>query len=287
MNDHYTILGVLPSAELIVIHAAYRALARKYHPDSGQTAANEANSRIRELYEAYEVLSNPEKRKAYDSERAKQTSEGFDFDTDAMRAAFRDADAEQESSWSLAVKYHPVLSIAYERLKKTSDKLAFAFRSTILATKRFDNCHDVASKMESEFIARYFGKQPKIVAFARQLIVDGNKAAARELNRVVSVLGASAPAETIISRITSEFSLPMGGAYGLTENHLAQAVVAYAYFDDAVHLIEMLGGRVTKKAKHGIVVLLDSHLMLPRTFENEGEVVKWVCDNVANKILKV
>ena len=65
MKDYYDILQVSPNAEQEVIEVAYRRLARKYHPDvySGPDAAD----RMRELNEAYEVLSGPRRRAEYDA----------------------------------------------------------------------------------------------------------------------------------------------------------------------------------------------------------------------------
>src|SRR3954465_380701 len=76
-HDYYDVLGVLPSAELIVIRAAFRALAKKYHPDSWDGSKHEAELRMRSLNEAYEILSNGEKRRAYDRERKQNQDESF------------------------------------------------------------------------------------------------------------------------------------------------------------------------------------------------------------------
>jgi molecular chaperone DnaJ len=64
-KDYYRILGVDKSADPKALKQAYRKLARKYHPDQnpGNKAAAE---RFKEISEAYEVLSDPEKRKRYD-----------------------------------------------------------------------------------------------------------------------------------------------------------------------------------------------------------------------------
>lgn len=66
-SDYYSILGVLPSADADVIRAAYRALAKKYHPDTGRDAASDSRLFI-EITEAYEVLSDPIRREQYDRE---------------------------------------------------------------------------------------------------------------------------------------------------------------------------------------------------------------------------
>ena len=74
-KDYYKILGVLDDAEDIVIKAAYRALAQKYHPDKFQGSAKTAKDRMQEINEAYSVLSDPEERKKYDGSRKKQEYE--------------------------------------------------------------------------------------------------------------------------------------------------------------------------------------------------------------------
>ncbi|MFM7010173.1 MAG: DnaJ domain-containing protein, partial [Betaproteobacteria bacterium] len=66
MKDYYRILGVLDDAEDIIIRAAYKALAQRYHPDKWTGDKEQANRKMSEINEAYEVLSDAAKRKAYD-----------------------------------------------------------------------------------------------------------------------------------------------------------------------------------------------------------------------------
>lgn len=63
--DYYQVLGVDKKASEKDIKAAYRKLARKYHPDLNPNDA-EAHKKFQQLNEANEVLSDPEKRKKYD-----------------------------------------------------------------------------------------------------------------------------------------------------------------------------------------------------------------------------
>ena len=66
MNDPYEILQVHRKAEPEVIRAAYRALARKYHPDFGGDPA-----RMVAITEAFATLGNPDRRTAYDAQAAR------------------------------------------------------------------------------------------------------------------------------------------------------------------------------------------------------------------------
>jgi len=65
--DYYGILQVHPKAEKEVIDAAYRKLAAKYHPDVSK--APDAIEKMKQINAAYEVLSDPVKRAAYDAAR--------------------------------------------------------------------------------------------------------------------------------------------------------------------------------------------------------------------------
>ncbi|MBM3313518.1 J domain-containing protein [candidate division WOR-3 bacterium] len=84
-RDYYEVLGVPKDADENAIKAAYRKLARKHHPDVNPNKA-EAERRFKEINEAYEVLSDKDKRGKYDRfgadwQRAQQSGQtgGFDW----------------------------------------------------------------------------------------------------------------------------------------------------------------------------------------------------------------
>src|SRR3982750_284970 len=63
-RDYYDVLGISKGADADEIKKAYRKMAIKYHPDKNQ-GDKEAEEKFKEAAEAYEVLSNPEKRQRY------------------------------------------------------------------------------------------------------------------------------------------------------------------------------------------------------------------------------
>lgn len=75
-RDYYKILGVEKTASADDIRTSYRRLARKYHPDISKEP--DAEARMREINEARDVLSDPEKRSAYD-QLGKQPHGSQDF----------------------------------------------------------------------------------------------------------------------------------------------------------------------------------------------------------------
>lgn len=85
-RDYYDILGVSRDATLEEIKAAYRKLAVEWHPDRNKSP--QAEERFKEINEAYEVLSDPKKRAAYDQFGHSAFSPGGGFGFEGFPGGF-------------------------------------------------------------------------------------------------------------------------------------------------------------------------------------------------------
>ena len=88
-TDYYEVLGVPRDADPDTIRRSYRKLARRYHPDVN--SESDAEERFKELGEAYEVLSDADKRERYDRLGARWR----DTEREAPEESFEDFFAEQ------------------------------------------------------------------------------------------------------------------------------------------------------------------------------------------------
>jgi curved DNA-binding protein CbpA len=201
--DHYSVLGVLPTADDVVIRAAYRALAQRYHPDKWRGDPKEATEKMAEINSAYAVLSDPSKRRAFDQTRsAHQNAEPF----------FREDSEDREPTydplvgdWQIAVNFYPDLADLEKGLEKLSWRVAFAYRVEMLEKRQFEHRSEIAQRIEQDYLLRHFGTNPDVLSFARSLIEAGNKRAALALNQAIRVLGVSTSADVVIQRIASQY----------------------------------------------------------------------------------
>lgn len=102
-NDYYNLLGVDRSATADEIRKAYRKLARKYHPDVNK--ADDAATKFAEVQEAYDTLSDAEKRKMYDQ----FGSEGPQFGEGGFRGSQRGYDG----GYSQTVDFSDIFGSAF------------------------------------------------------------------------------------------------------------------------------------------------------------------------------
>ena len=119
MQDHYAVLGVPRNADQELIKATYKALLKIYHPDVFKGDKKFATEQLKKINIAYEILSDPKKRKNYDAHF--QQSSGKEENTDDFsnegfrdeRTAYQKIIAEE---WKYAMEFYPELKREYEAL---------------------------------------------------------------------------------------------------------------------------------------------------------------------------
>ena len=272
-KDYYAVLGIMPDAEVVVVIAAYRALASLYHPDKWKGDVTEATRRMAEINVAYGVLGDAAKRKQYDASR-KTSHSSFDAEDEQRDEAFDSALSELEERWQIAVEIFPDLREMRQRLAKTAHRLAFAFVTVMLETKQFNQRVQVSEAMENSFLQQYFGTNPAILAFVKRLVITGQRDAVKAVNRYVDVLGPDVPPHMIIGKVAKEFrqdadltsirkefrsALNTGDKYG-------QGLASVRLLQAMGYQSQLVGG--------GIRVLLAGSEIA--AFETENQLVDWL-----------
>lgn len=204
LKDHYRVLGVIQDAEDIVIKAAYRALAQRYHPDKWAGSPDKATVRMSEINKAFTVLSDQIRRKQYDrdlsSNEYNEPEEGSGNPVDED-----DLGTSLGHNWSAVVNYFPDLEDIINGLSKISKPLAQTYKVYMLENKEFNKRKVIADKFEREFLEKYFGKNEEIIKFSKFLIGWGVKSAAKELNQAINLLGNDIQSKSIINKILEKY----------------------------------------------------------------------------------
>ena len=199
-KDHYRILGVIQDAEDIIIKAAYRALAQRYHPDKWPGSPAEATRRMSKINGAFVVLSDPKKRKQYDQSRASNEYNELEEDSNNVGTE-DDLGNSLNENWSEAVKYFTDLEDIINDLSRISKPLAQTYKVYLLENRDFTKRKIIADQLERKFLEKYFGTNEEIIRFSRFLIRWKVKSAAKELNRAINLLGNNIHPKLIINRI--------------------------------------------------------------------------------------
>ena len=100
-KDYYAVLGLLPSATADDIGSAYRRLAKLHHPDRNPNKPN-AGRRMRDINEAYRILSDPVQRRDYDHEHARHAQPVYA--AHAAQAAPNYAAGERETLATMGIR---------------------------------------------------------------------------------------------------------------------------------------------------------------------------------------
>lgn len=287
--DHYGVLGVLPEAEEIVITAAYRALAQRYHPDKWRGDPAEAHRKMLEINAAYQVLGDAARRSEYDRAQRSASAANQDYETASEQTydeAFRDALEELEQRWEVAVGVFPDLTEQRNVLARISTSLAFTFVATLLHGKQFASRVALGAQLERAFLERYFGSNEKVLTYARGLITDGHRRAALKLNRLVEVVGSDVDPVLLISKVDEEEGVRVAREEAARvstsrERHLqlVELVRAYSYYSEAFELAK-LHGYIAKEVGGGMfrsaTVAATSPTGETLSFPDPPAFVRWV-----------
>lgn len=179
-KDHYATLGVFPDADLALIKAAHRALAKQYHPDTSDSSEPEANEKFVEIQEAYDVLKSSKKRQEYDALRKAAGNKPGDFSSDTQQD---DVEIDIDEAWQVLVQEYPDLDKIYGEFRLMSLALANSFRLTVVEAKDPSSYADIAKKLEKQFLSKYFGRYVAVQDLAKRLLLRGRNTAARRLNK--------------------------------------------------------------------------------------------------------
>lgn len=279
--DFYSILGVLPHAEAVVVTAAYRALAQQYHPDKWHGDPAIAHTRMCELNEAYRVLSDPRLRDEYDAKRRNDPPASFQADdSEATDHAFNAALQQLEERWSVAVEVFPDLAGTRASLAKMSASLAFSFVTVLLDSRQFTHRAALADGLQRQFLGRYFGSNDCILSYARELIYGGHRDAAKMLNGLVDVMGSNVEPDLLIAHVEKRYMLRAKRIEHHAAELLASEVKANGYFVDALKLARTLGYEVREESSGFFGIRLEIAVNSPdgkaRVFHSTLEFTTWV-----------
>jgi Ca-activated chloride channel family protein len=146
-KDYYAVLGVSQSATDEEIRRAYRALARRYHPDS--RTENAPTTLFHDVQTAYSVLSDPMQRRAYDRRRSEA---GLDREAalhwDIYRSQSKLCSLYDEQVLYLLIQIKPALAAEGERLPL--NLCLVIDRSTSMQGARLDNVKGAAHQIIDE-----------------------------------------------------------------------------------------------------------------------------------------
>ncbi|CAM3204719.1 DnaJ domain-containing protein [Vibrio rarus] len=202
IETYYTILNVLPDSDGSVIRGAYKALAKKYHPDTYKGDKKFANEMMQKINMAYQVLNDPIKRQAYDIEIecVNKTKSKEKKQTNKNNA---------DENWEYATQFYPDLVSIADNLLIINKNLSDTFKSEVLKQKAFSYilANRLAIELQNDFLIRNFGQDSIAQQLGLSYLKKGNKVAALELNKALVFFGSEASTKTI-EQIISQYGDP-------------------------------------------------------------------------------
>ena len=192
MKNYYHILGLSfeSKPEKSLIDAAYKALVKLYHPDIFKGNNKDLKRKITEINEAYETLSNAEKKKKYDEQlNFFHKNNLYDFSELNLEDTEKFNDKFFNNDWEIASIVYPELEERIFKLDLYSKKLTLQFQFYLLETKKFHQNKEIMNKFIDAFIEKKFGSSKLITKLSKFLIENKNKKETLYLNKLVKVVG--------------------------------------------------------------------------------------------------
>lgn len=280
-KSYYQVLGVLDDAEDIVIRAAYRSLAAKYHPDKWGEDTQFANARMTEINIAHDCLSNSERRRIYDEE-LKSSNSGTESKKFEDEEQF-DTDEEDAETWDLAVEFYPNLQNEYTTLSSINKSLANTYKIYLIKHQLFNKHIQVSKDMTEKFLEKYFGSSPDTRRLARDLLIRGEHRVARYLNDIITKLGKSVSYSQIDELLLKKFPKEMNpkGQSVSKKMTLRQTIESGNFSaDEAMEVVKLCGLQATVKySMFGNVYFIEGRDGVSRNF-SYTDLVQYIQDEI-------
>lgn len=206
MKDYYRVLGVLRNAEDIVIKAAYKALAQKYHPDRvPESEKDNATKIMMAINEAKDVLLDVVKRREYDKIYDEQKIDKQEYGSEFKESEQYNTDSPIEERWNVALGYYPDLRKIVKELSLISSNLANLYKNYMIESRRYDDRHKIKDERERDYLIRYYGDDARIREYVKALLLNNFKQAAIAINKDIIVMGNSIDYQKIYLKIERKY----------------------------------------------------------------------------------
>lgn len=197
MVNFYDTLGVSQNAEIEVIKAAHKALAKKYHPDTYSGDKKKAEEKLKSINAAFDVLSNSKKRKEYD-EKIKTNDKQTGFDDKSDFNADENGEPVLKEDWQVLIEVFPEAEEMRKQLSFYSPKLSFAYQIHLLTFKGAVNSVLTGEQLKKDYFQRHFGTNRELHNLVELLLLANKRHIAKEINRKVALLGTASSKRIII-----------------------------------------------------------------------------------------
>ena len=192
-KDYYAVLGLSASADLAAIRSAYTARLRLYQSSVLQGDDLEIEHILHDLKEAFEVLADPDQRRAYDDARQPRTMMVASFQFEKAFEAEVNYDISDDEKWKYIADYFPEVQEVYEDIDKISASLSYSLKTIVLKNNGAEQADLIAAELKKEYLERNFGSDASIQEFVCAAFKEGRRDIALEIYKAIRFLGYPSP----------------------------------------------------------------------------------------------